>query len=134
MQWVLTVIPGRNTQAARQFNYAPLCPPNPRRERAAVVGVVWCGCDKEVAGISAPCNIVQNFFFFFLVGTREALLSVFPSGATKSDVGTEVVNTQTRGRSSSAIQVKRLLSSRLNRRLGRQCTPPSFLLLLGHVS
>lgn len=39
VQRVLTVIPGRNTQAARQFNYAPLCPLIPTGKGVAVVGV-----------------------------------------------------------------------------------------------
>lgn len=62
VQRVLTVIPGRNTQAARQFNYAPLCPLIPAGKGVAVVGV---GAIRK-RGISACrnicCNIVENFF------------------------------------------------------------------------
>lgn len=62
VQWVLKVILGRNTQAARQFNYAPLCLLIPPRE--GVVGVGVGAIRKQ--GISACrnicCNMVEKFF------------------------------------------------------------------------
>lgn len=58
VQRVLTVIPGRKTQAARQFNYAPLCPLIPPREGEG-------GAAGEEAirgpGISTCCSTAENF-------------------------------------------------------------------------
>lgn len=68
MQRVLKVIPGRNTQAARQFNYAPLCTlipplaPPPKERVAVVVGGVGAIREQGISTCRNIClNIAENF-------------------------------------------------------------------------
>lgn len=111
---------------------APM-PPNPRWEGGGGGG---CGCDKEAGGgISACrnicCNIVENFFSQEF--EQRSSLRLYSQRSHKLDVGTEVVNTQTRadgvveGRGGAPDPSKSSCSChQVNRRLGVRCTPLPF--------